>query len=371
MNLYGKPLIILGYGVRAAGADPTPLLDLGVPIISTWQGADLVDSRHPNYFGRAGIYGQRCANKVMYEAETIIAIGVRFSPYFVGHAGLRPEQKVTMVDIDRREAAKMNYPCIEQDAKEFIDSFKPNVSCYTWLKLCQRWKEQWDWVEYPAHEDTNGFINTYQFVRRIEPFLAEDEIIITDDGGNMCPVFQTLRVKPPQRIITTGALGEMGCAIPGAIGASIARKHYVGREPTYGKVTCFIGDGGFMLNVQELATIRYRWLPIRMFVFENDGYSMIKGTYDNLKKERAGVSRETGLGLADPFKIAQGFDIPRCEIKSWDNFKMAEEVMKAETPFVCVVRADPEQQFLPRLKPIIENGKITPARFDQLSPLLD
>jgi thiamine pyrophosphate-dependent acetolactate synthase large subunit-like protein len=75
VNLFDKPVIVLGHGVRASGADASRLLELGVPIVSSWMGADLVDNFHPMYYGRLGIYGQRCANKVLYEANEILAIG--------------------------------------------------------------------------------------------------------------------------------------------------------------------------------------------------------------------------------------------------------------------------------------------------------
>jgi acetolactate synthase-1/2/3 large subunit len=83
--------------------------------------------------------------------------------------------------------------------------------------------------------------------------LARDEVIVVDTGSLMCPVFQALKVKPPQRIMTAGGLGEMGNALPGAIGASFARGK--------GEVLAFIGDGGMMMNLQELAVVKHHNLP--------------------------------------------------------------------------------------------------------------
>lgn len=363
MKLYDKPVIVLGHGCRAAGADPSRLLEMGVPILSSWQGADLVDNFHSMYFGRPGIYGQRCANKVLYEASEILAIGVRMCHWMIGHAGLRPEQRLTMVDVDPAEAAKLKAKLIHMDAKEFIDSFAPDVSCYSWLKQCQRWKEEWDWLEYPLHDDTNGYINSYQFARRLQAFLRPDEVIISDNGSLMCPVYQALKVRPPQRIMTAGNLGEMGCALPGAIGASFARGK--------GEVTCFIGDGGMMMNIQELATIAHHRLPVKIMVFENDGYSMIKGTYANMGKPRRGVDKASGLSFPDFAEVARGFGIEAADLRTWDEFDvLVPSMLAARGPVLLQVHIDPEQAFLPRLKPIIKDGTITPARFDQLSPIL-
>ena len=363
VNLFDKSIIILGHGIRASGADAARLLEIGVPVLSSWQGMDLVDNFHPNYFGRSGIYGQRCANKILYEADNILSIGARMCAWMIGHAGLRQGQKLTMVDIDYKEAQKLGANQILIDAKRFLDDFDPVVSCYVWMKQCRKWKEQWDWVEYPAHEDTNGYINSYQFVRRLQPFLKTDQVIVTDNGSVMCPVFQALKVKPPQRVMTAGGLGEMGCAIPGSIGASFARGK--------GEVLAFIGDGGMMLNLQDLATIQHHQLPVKMLVFENDGYSMIKGTYANLGKPRKGVDRKSGLSLPDFCEVAKGFGIKTDHLRTWDDFdRLIPWMLEHEGPCLIQVHIDPEQLFVPRLKPIIKDGKITPAQFDQLSPIL-
>lgn len=367
MDLFGKPVIVLGQGVRASSADPAQLLELGVPILTSWQTADLVDNFHPAYFGRPGIYGQRCANKIFYEADTILTIGCRLAPYMIGYAGLRKEQRLIMVDADPREAFKFTEPkaeFIHSDAKAFIEAFNPNVSCHAWLKACERWREQWPWVEHPTHDDMRGYINSYQFTARLQPFLRPDEMILVDNGGTMCPFFQALKLKPPQRLLASGNLGEMGATLPGAIGASLAR----GR----GEVLAVIGDGSMMMNVQELATLVHYQLPVKIILVENDGYAMIKGTYDNLKKPRKGVSKGDGLGMPDFEQMLRGFGIETRSIREWEHFdNVIPELLGAEGPMAAVLHIDPEQAFLPKLQPVIKDGVITPARFDQLSPLLE
>ena len=363
MNLFGKPVLVIGNGVRMSGADPAPLLELGIPVLTSWPAIDTVDNNHRMYFGRPGIYGQRIANKIFYEADEIIGIGCRFPPYMIGHAGFREGQKITMVDVDAAEAKKHNATHINMDAKDFIPYFAPNVSCYSWVKQCERWREELPWVEYPTHDDTDGYINSYQFIARLQPFLREDEIICVDNGCLMCPPMQVLKVKPPQRLMMAGNLGVMGATLPGALGASIA----LGKR----EVLAFHGDGSFALNLQELGTVMHHKLPIKFLVFENDGYGMIKGTYDSLRKKRVGVSKETGLSFPDYAKVAQGFGIPTGRIRSWADFDTEiPELLQSKEARLVVVHVDPEQQFVPRLKPTIEGGKITPARFDRMSPIL-
>jgi acetolactate synthase-1/2/3 large subunit len=164
--------------------------------------------------------------------------------------------------------------------------------------------------------------------------------------------------------MTAGGLGEMGCALPGAIGASFARGK--------GEVIAFIGDGGMMMNLQELATIWHHQLPIKILVIENDGYSMIKGTFANMKLPRKGVSNATGLSFPDFVLVAVAFGMPACDVWDWEDFDEAiPALLAAKGPSLVVVHIDPEQRFVPRLQPVIKDGKITPARFDQLSPILE
>ena len=125
------------------------------------------------------------------------------------------------------------------------------------------------------------------------------------------------------------------------------------------------------MNIQELAVINHHQLPIKIVVFENDGYSMIKGTFANMGKERRGVDRASGLSFPDFCKVGNAFGLRTGDLRTWDDFNvLIPEMLQHKGPYLLQVHIDPEQAFLPRLKPIIEGGKITPARLDQLSPLL-
>ena len=360
-----KPVIVLGHGARASDADASPLLEMGVPVLSSWQAADLVDNTHTNYYGRPGIYGQRTANKILYEADSILAIGCRMCTWMIGHAGLRPEQRLVMVDIDGREVARHKQADhILMDAGEFIRMMAETYPRYPgsdWNVQCDSWRLKWPLLE---HEDANGYMNSYRIMDWVNNLLRPDEIIVIDNGSIMCPIMQVMKFKPPQRVITAGCLGEMGCALPGAIGASFARGK--------GEVLAIIGDGGMMMNIQDLATVAHHKLPIKMMVFENDGYAMIKGTYTTMKKERVGVDEKSGLKLPDFCGVATGFGIDNCDVKTWgDLIHFAPKMFAHKGPFLMQVHIDPEQDYVPRLKPIVgADGTISPPRFDQLSPIV-
>jgi acetolactate synthase-1/2/3 large subunit len=353
-----KPVVVVGGG--AYGYDLSPLYDLNVPILTSWQAADLIDNWHPNWFGRPGIYGQRMANKVLYEADQIVALGCRLSKWMIGHGGLRPEQQVLMCDVDQDEVSKFPKAIwVQQGMQDFIESLW-TLTDSTWMNQCVGWRVP---LIEDCHADTNGYINSYRFMERIEPLLRPNEIIVTDVGSLMCPVYQVLRLRPGQRLLTSGGLGEMGCAIPAAVGASFARGK--------GDVLAFVGDGGMMMNLQELETIRHNRLPVKIVVFANDGYSMIKGTYANVGLDRRGVDNASGLGMPDFRKIGDGWGFATCDIRTWQDFDRAiPQLLAIKEPALVVVHIDPEQGYWPRLQPTKNlDGSYTPARFDRMSPL--
>jgi len=356
-----KPVIVIGHGVRAAGVEAAKFLSCGMPVISSWQGADLVDNWHPMYFGRPGIYGQRTANRILYEADRIISIGCRLTPWMIGHSGLRPEQSLLMFDIDECETKR--FPQAETvigNLKETTERFNSAGRDHKdWLSLCNSWRTPW--VESPAHDDTNGYINSYRFIERLEPLLRSNEIIVTDVGSLMCPVFQALHVKPPQRLITSGGLGEMGCGLPAAIGASFASGN--------GEVLALIGDGGMMMNLQEMQTIVHHKLPIKIIVFENDGYAMIKGTHKNIKIPYTGVNKASGVSMPDFCHVAESFGIEGLDARSWNDIdRLLPYLFARSGPVMMVVHIDPEQLYAPRLQPTIVDGKIMPPKFSEMSP---
>ena len=354
-----KPVLVVGGG--AVGYDLAPIYDLNVPIVTSWQAADLVDNWHPNYFGRPGIYGQRVANKVLYESDQIITLGCRLSKWMIGHGGLRAEQKVVMVDVDGAEVAKFKTAVqIKMPIDDFIGGLW-TMADSTWINQCVLWRVP---LVEEAHADTNGYINSYRFMERLEPMLRPNEIITCDVGSFMCSVYQVLRLRPGQRLLSSGGLGEMGCGLPAAIGASFARDK--------GEVLAMIGDGGMMINLQELATIQHHNLLVKIIVFANDGYAMIKGTYANLKLSRVGVDRASGLGMPDIRRIVHGWGFAACDVRTWKDFDTAiPSLLDHKGPALVVVHLDPEQAYVPRLQPIRNlDGSFTPARLDQLSPIL-
>jgi len=354
-----RPVILLGNGAR--NADCARLLKLGVPVLSSWMGCDLVDNFDPMYFGRPGIYGQRCANKILHHADYILAIGNRCAIWNIGYEGFRADQRLVMVDVDQAEACKFPRAQLAfgDAAKVAAELEAPTVSP-AWLSNCYNWRVAYPWME-PAL-DNDRYISPYRFMHRLQEWLREDECIVADVGtANVCAQ-QILKLKPPQRLMSSGGLGEMGCGLPAAVGACFAR----GKRD----VLCLECDGSMMMNLQELQTIAHHKLPVKIIVFSNDGYAMIRRSQKALGYKESGIGAATGVSMPSFRMLAHTFGFAACEVRTWDDFERAmPSLFSNPGPCLVEVFTDPEQVFL-KLNPIMVDGVATSPAFDQLSPIL-
>lgn len=373
-----RPVLWLGNGIRLAGAEQllTKLLGkYGIPTLVTWAGIDMIDSDHPLVFGRAGTYGQRCANFVLQNSDLLICIGTRMAISQIGYEidELARDAKIAVVDIDRNELEKYkdryNYP-INTDAKNFIErlldstiNLSSDVS--KWVSQCNHYRSRYPWLSESDHPDQDGFINSYRFMDKLNVYLKADQHITTDMGTALLSGHQMLRIKDGQRLMTSTGLGEMGYGLPAAIGVSIARNK--------GEVICLNCDGGMMMNLQEIQTMVHYKLPIKLFVFNNDGYLMIKHTQNALfNGRRAGVDDASGVSCPDFSKLATAFNLPSFQIKTWEDFDIVlPQIQTHNGPLICEVFMHPNQLFVPKLSLAIQkDGTLISPPLEDLSPLL-
>lgn len=371
-----RPVLWLGNGIRLAGAANRAggLVEaLGIPTLVSWAGIDLIDSDHPLVYGRAGVYGQRAANFVLQNADLVIAIGTRLAIPQVGYVldEFAREAKLAIVDIDAAELAKhgdrVTVPVLA-DAGDAIDALRrvgdlpsPKVD---WIARCDRYRLDYPWIG-PEHDDEAPFINSYHVLDRLSDHLKPDQVVVTDMGTALLSGHQVMRFNGEQRLMTSTGLGEMGYGLPGAIGASFARDR--------GEVMCLNCDGGMMMNLQELQTVVHHELPIKLFIFNNDGYLMIKHTQTNLFSGRqVAVDRKSGVSCPDFSALAKAWGIPAFQIRSWEDFDAVIPAVQAATgPVICEVFMHPQQMFLPKLSLAARSdGTIVSPPLEDLSPLL-
>lgn len=375
-----RPVLWLGHGIRLAGAEDRVqqlVEQLGIPVLVSWQACDILDSDHPLCFGRAGVYGQRAANFVLQNCNALICIGTRLAIPQIGYdlSEFARAAQIAMIDIDLDELLKLgdkiNAPILS-DAKEFInllsETIKDNVAPQQWIKQCESYRTDYPVVgpEHADMKDASGklFINSYRFMQSLEQHFHDDQIVVTDMGTALLSGHQVLKFKGGQRMMTSTGLGEMGFGLPGAIGAAIGS----GKE-----VMCLNCDGGMMLNLQELQTIAHHQLPIKIIIFNNDGYLMIKHTQKALFSGRySGSDQKSGVTCPDFSKLAYAFGFPSFQIHTWEEVETIIPQMQAiNGPVICEVFTHPEQLFVPKLSLVQQpDGSIISPPIEDLSPLL-
>ena len=349
-----RPLIIFGNGCR--NIDKKKLKKIinkfKFPFLLTWSSADLINHDNKYFFGKSGVYGERSSNFIVQNSDLIIAIGTRLSLLQIGYdiKQFAPKAKIIMVDIDKKEVNKFKskrFLKINIDAENFVNSLVSNKfkmkenSLVDWHKYCKKTKKEFPKI-IKEHKSNKNLINSYVFVDKINSILKKNEIVVTDMGTALLTTFYALKVTKKIRLMSSLGLGEMGFGLPGAIGASIASKK--------GSVLCMNGDGAMMFNLQELETIKYHNLPIKIIIFSNDGYLSLKHTQKNAKSGKyIAVDKKTGVSCPDFMKIGKSFGINSISIKNWKEFKNKfNRFYKSKGPGICELFMPVNQPFIPR-----------------------
>lgn len=370
-----RPVIIIGNGIRLGRAldECRWLVDrLNIPIISSWGAIDVIPNDHQCYIGRSGVFGDRAGNFTVQNSDLVLAIGTRLSIPQTGYAQdmFAPHAKKIVVDIDCSEATKLpGVYAIQWHAKVFLQRMLAeydagaNADHNKWLQRCRMWKSKYP-VMLPEYRDEKIGVNSYFFVEQLAKHLPDDAIVVTDVGAAFLSTMQSLQVRQGQRLFHSGGVSAMGYGLPAAIGACVAGN---GR-----KVVCLTGDGGLMMNVQELQTISHHQLPIAIFVFANNGYLTIQAMQENHFKRQSISSFESGVSCPDFTDIARAFGIPsesahdNAELSDWMHMHMTRP-----HPFLCQIHMPRNQVLKPRVQSRMENGKFIPTPIDDMWPYLE
>jgi len=234
-----------------------------------------------------------------------------------------------------------------------------------WIEKCNDWKNKYP-VVLPEYSQNENLINTYYFTDRLSEALNDKDVIIIDSGSSSYVVSQAIRIKYGQRFLASGGLGSMGYAIPAAIGASTALNG--------GRIIVVTGDGSFHMNVQELETIVYNNLPVKIIVFNNNGYSSIKATQQNYFNNRyIGVDDQSGVGMPDLLSLSKVYGIEGIRIvNTKDIDKSIMEMLSSNDAFVCDVVCSQDQKIIPTVYSVKkEDGSMVSKPLEDMFPFLD
>lgn len=379
-NRAKRPVIFVGNGIRLAHA--TALMRelinlLGAPVLTSWNGVDLIEEEHPLYFGRPGTVGHRSANLIQQNADLVLSIGTRLSFLNSGYNFENFLKKAVhiMVDIDPYEMEKKSlHPKLKivSDAKQFIKAMLEhseeikNRGRNGWINRCMELKVHFP-VFIPEQEPREGYVSTYRVIDEISKQMTSDDIYqFTSSGTTVDIAMKVLKLKKGQRAFLNKSMAAMGYDIPAAIGSCIGS----GMKRTI----CVTGDGSIAMNMQELEVVRRLRLPIKIFVADNQGYSMIYSSQNgNFKGKLTGCTKESGLTLPDMNRIAEAFGIQSFRIS--DEKELSErisEIFATDKPALCTFNADITQKILPRQYNYMnDQGQMESYPIEDMAPLLD
>ena len=365
-----RPVFLAGNGIKLSNSVELfkdKIKNITIPVLLSWSGIDILDNEHPLYFGRPGIYGQRAANFILQKCDLLIVLGSRLTLPQTGYdfKDFAREAKIIMVDVDNTEFKSFAHICIQTDCNEFLKQININYSNKSWIDECISLSKQFPFIEDSHNDDI--FPNSYRIIDKISDYLKPNQIIVTDMGTALLSGHQAIRLKSGNTMFSSYGLGEMGYGLPAALGASISSPE---RE-----VLCLNCDGGMMMNLQELQTIIQHKLRIKIVIFNNDGYLMIKHTQKMLfKGSYNSVDSTTGIVLPDYMRVADAFGYEKFQIKSWDDFyAFFPKFMDVDGPAICEIFMPPTQEFIPKVKGVVnhENNSIFAPPIEEMSPLLE
>ena len=379
LNQSERPVILIGNGIRIAGAAslvPDLIQALGVPVLTTRLGVDLLPTIHALCFGMPGGVASRAANFTLQNSDFLLMLGARmdmaliaYSPERLARAALK-----VMVNIDSAEMKKLESiidVAIEADARVFIqhilglrDQLRPR-SRAAWLQRCGNGRARYPFVQPEHHAEIRG-ISIYAFADVLGDELAGGDVVLPGSSGFVAEIFLTaFKCKAGQRVFHNKGTGSMGLAQPAALGACLASG---GR-----RTVCVDGDGGFAMNIQELETVRRLGLPIKFFVVNNDGYASIRSSLGNYFGRLVAADSTSGFSLPDFVKVAGAYGLPSRRISSPTNLREElRTVLETPGPVVCevvVLRDEPRQ---PRVTSMQRpDGSMVSKPLEDLFPFLD
>ncbi len=334
LNRSERPVLLAGNGIRLSGGTDTfeELSEaLNIPVLTTWNGIDLIEETNPLYYGRPGGLGHRYANFMQQNSDFFLSIGTRLNLLQTGYNfdGFAREAVKVMVDIDEAELHKINVRpdlAVCADAKEFMEMLLKHRG-----KILRKDRSKWfaygDCVKKkypivrPEYWEEKEQVNTYCLLETISKYMTPEDIYVSGSSGSCIDIsMQTFRVKKGQRVFSTKGLASMGYGFPSAIGACLAS----GGRRTVG----VNGDGGFVMNIQELETLKRLQLPVKIFVLCNHGYGAIKATQTNLfGGHLVACNEESNLSIPPIAKVADAYGLRTVTIRN--NAELDEKVLEA------------------------------------------
>lgn len=370
-----RPMLLLGGGVHRSTTETLydSLADMGVPITTTWNGADRLGVDHPMYFGRPNTWGQRYSNLLLQQSDLIVALGSRLGLQQTGFnwQQFAPKGRVVQVDCDAAELEK-GHPRVDIALRADANAVLTSLSGHElgdhldWVEYCRLVRDKLPIVE-QGNKTGEGYISPYVFVQQLSRMSGAGDVVIPcSSGGAFTVMMQAFDQKRGQVIICDKGLASMGYGLSGAIGAAFAHPDR--------RVILVEGDGGFAQNLQELGTAAINKLNLKIFIFEDGGYASIRMTQRNyFGGHYVGCDRMTGLGLPNWETLFAAYGIPCMRVGSgFEKDGDFSHLFNAPGVAGFLVSIDPEQTYFPKITSrVTETGSMESNPLHRMTPDLD
>ena len=381
LSAANRPLLYFGNGVRGESSlrKARELVErYQIPFCLSWSALDLFEDFHPLNMGRIGIYGDRAANIILQKSDFILCIGTRMAIPQIGYDrddfGRMADRWI--IDIDPVELSKFpknQWNSICQSSDLFLGHVLKDLSELLLSDSLPSWVANAKdvWQKLPRSEQIGAAVSSahevhsFDVINFLNSVMHEDSIVVTDVGAGLLTGHYALAAKGKQRIFTSQGLGEMGFGLPGAIGAHFADP---GRQ-----LICLNTDGAIMFNLQELQLVKHHKIPMKLFIFNNDGYTMIKISQQNLFEARVSGS-DVNSGISFPLfsDVAKTFGFQYCLIDNSNSFEsVLRPALESPEPVLIEIKMSPDQRYLPRLATSkLADGTLVSPPIEDLDPMI-
>ncbi|WP_062261524.1 acetolactate synthase 2 catalytic subunit [Endozoicomonas arenosclerae] len=346
-----KPVAYVGGGVGMANAVEELrefLSQTGIPSVCTLKGIGAVRPDDHGYLGMLGMHGTRAANLAVQECDLLIAIGARFDDRVTGKLeGFAPNAKVIHMDIDPAEFGKRRLADVSLSGclKKNLSSLNITLEKEDWMHHCKTSRASSQWCYDKPGED----IFAPLLLKQLSEATSENSVISCDVGQHQMWVAQHMSFYHPSNHLSSAGLGTMGFGLPAAIGAAISRPE--------DDVILVSGDGSFMMNVQELASIKRKQLPVKIVLLDNQRLGMVKQWQELFFDQRYS---ETDLSDNPDFvTLAKAFGIEgRMITERHEVLPALDEMLQAPGAWILHVCIDERENVWPLVPPGAANHEM-------------
>ena len=346
-----KPVLYVGGGVGMAQAVPALREFVAVtqmPVACTLKGLGAVAADYPYYLAMLGMHGTKAANLAVQQCDLLIAVGARFDDRVTGKLNtFAPHAKVIHLDIDPAELNKLRqaHVGLQGDLNALLPALQQPLEIEPWRQYAADLRREHDW----RYDHPGEAIYAPLLLRQLSDRKSADAVVTTDVGQHQMWSAQHMTYTRPDNFITSSGLGTMGFGLPAAVGAQVARP-----DDT---VICISGDGSFMMNVQELGTVKRKQLPLKIVLLDNQRLGMVRQWQQLFFEER--YSETTLTDNPDFLTLASAFGIPGQHITRKDQVEAALDAMlNSKGPYLLHVSIDELENVWPLVPPGASNAEM-------------